>query len=252
MGATTQTTLRFYAELNDFLSPERRQQAFPVSFIAPTPLRHLIETVGVPHTEVALALLNGRPTGLEVRVGEGDRLSLYPQFSGLDVEDLSPIQIRPEGRPRFIADAHLGKLAGYLRLLGFDTLYFNDIGDRGLVDRAGRGGRIVLSRDRLLLMRKEVLHGAYLYEQEPRASLEYLLRRYGLCRETQPFTRCMSCNGLLDEVERATVLAEVPPGVAEIQQLFWRCQGCGQLYWQGTHWAKLRDLVKMVCEGAPT
>lgn len=243
-------TLRVYGELNGFLPPEHRQQTFEMSFVPVAPVRHLIEITGVPHTEVALVLCDGEPAGLERQLSGGERLSVYPQFSNLELEAGSAIQIAPEGEPRFFADAHLGKLAGYLRLLGFDTRYLNQVDDSELVAMAVREGRIVLSRDRLLLMRKGVSHGAYLYEQDPKASLEYLIRRYRLCERSRPFSRCMSCNGLLQAVEKDGVIDLVPAGVFEIQEDFWRCRGCGQIYWQGTHWRVLRDVVNAVCADA--
>ena len=122
-------TLRFYAELNDFLPAQRRQRDWTLAFEPPAPARHLIETCGVPHTEVELILREGASIGLETPVGDGDRLAVYPMFESCDVRPLLRLRPRPLRRLRFLADAHLGALARRLRMLGFDTIWHNDLGD---------------------------------------------------------------------------------------------------------------------------
>ncbi|HEB97293.1 MAG TPA: twitching motility protein PilT, partial [Sedimenticola thiotaurini] len=194
-------TLRFYEELNDFLPPQRRKREIRLEFEPPAPARHLIETLGVPHTEVEVLLRNGESVGLETPVRDGDRLAVYPLFESLDVTPLLRIRPRPLRRPRFLADAHLGRLAGYLRMLGFDTrLAEEGEDDRELVQRALEEGRILLTRDRALLMRREVTHGCFIHPQAPRQQLAYLIRRLDLCRLIAPFTRCIRCNGVLEPV----------------------------------------------------
>jgi hypothetical protein len=133
----TVATLRFYAELNDFLPRDRRQRDWALAFDPPAPARHLIETCGVPHTEVELILRDGDSIGLDTRVGAGERLAVYPVFEAFDVRPLLRLRDAPLRRPRCVADAHLGSLARRLRMLGFDTLWFNDL---GLVQRSRRRG----------------------------------------------------------------------------------------------------------------
>lgn len=119
-------TLRFYEELNDFLPRPVRKQDRRLEFNESATVRHLIETFGVPHTEVEVVLLNGVSVDLEQLAPDGDRISVYPVFESLDVTPLLRLRGYPLRTVRFLADAHLGKLAGYLRMLGFDTLYRND------------------------------------------------------------------------------------------------------------------------------
>lgn len=239
--------LRCYAELNDFIPPQWRQRSFPVGFVAPAPLRHIAEGIGIPHTEIALALRNGEPVDLDCPVSDGDRLALYPLFASVAVDSASPIQLRPAGTPHFIADAHLGKLAGYLRLLGFDTLYTNDLGDQALAAIAAAEQRVLLSRDRNLLMHKAVRFGAFLHTTNAWTGVEYLERRYQLCSHAAPFSRCMKCNGLLEMVDKSTVMDQVPLAVERFQDAFWRCQGCGQVYWRGSHWQAMQQRVTALC-----
>lgn len=240
-------TLRCYAELNDYLAPDRRQRDIALEFTPPTPLRHLAESLGVPHTEIELALRNGETIDLEAPVADGDRIALYPVFEAFDIRPELRLRARPLRAPRFLADAHLGKLAGYLRLLGFDTRHENDIGDPALVALAAREGRILLSRDRDLLMHKAVSRGCHLRSTEPRDQLAYLVERLQLCGLIRPFSRCTVCNAEVAPVAKAEILDRLPDSVARLNDEFWRCTGCGRVYWQGSHWRALKELVGKLC-----
>jgi uncharacterized protein len=239
--------LRFYEELNDFLPPSRRKQAFELGFEPPAPARHLIETCGVPHTEVELILLNGVSVGLEQPVADGDRIAVYPLFEALDIRPLLRLREHPLRDPRFLADAHLGKLARLLRMLGFDVLFRNDWADRELAQVAAAEGRILLTRDRGLLMHRLVTHGCHLRTGVPMQQLRQLIQRLDLCGSIRPFSRCMECNGRLQPVALAEVAAVLPPRVREGQQRFWRCDGCGRVYWQGSHYRAMRRQVAGLC-----
>ncbi len=239
-------TLRFYEELNDYLAPAHRRRDVTLSFAPPCPVRHLVESLGVPHTEIELILINGRSVGLEASVADGDRVAVYPVFEALDVTPL--LRLRPTAlrHPRFFADAQLGRLARYLRLLGFDTLYQNSIRDAELVERAAREHRIVLTRDRALLMHRAVTHGCHIRHDDPLAQLAQVVERCDLVRQARPFTRCMECNGLLQSVDKREILHRLEPDTRAFYDAFWRCQGCGRVYWKGTHFQRLQSLVDRV------
>jgi hypothetical protein len=244
-------TLRCYAELNDFLPPERRQRDWALGFVAPSPARHLVELAGVPHTEVELLLLNGVSVDLEADVGDGDRLAVYPLFEAFDIRPALRLRSRPLRRPRFIADAHLGALARRLRMLGFDTLWFNDVGDAELAHLSAAQHRILLSRDRGLLMRQAVTHGCFIRPAPTWRQLAALVERLQLCAEIAPFTRCTACNAAILPVAAADVRGRVPPGVRAREQHFWRCKGCGRIYWQGTHWQAMQRRIDEICPPRP-
>ena len=243
-------TLRFYEELNDFLPPSRRKRDITLAFDAPAPARHLIETLGVPHTEVELLLRNGESVDLEAVVADGDRLAVYPLFESLDITPLLRIRPRPLRRPRFLADAHLGRLAGYLRMLGFDTLDGGRADDRELARRAAREERILLTRDRALLMRREVTHGCYIRSRVPREQLAGLVRRLDLCRSIAPFRRCIRCNGVLEPVAKEMVVKRLPASVARCCHEFRRCPACGRVYWKGSHHRRMREMIRHLCPSA--
>lgn len=240
-------TLRFYAELNDFLPAGRRRRDWALACETPAPVRHLIEACGVPHTEVELIVKGGESIGLEAPVEDGDRIAVYPMFEAFDVRPVLRLRPRPLRRPRFLADAHLGALARGLRMLGFDTLWHNDLGDAALVRLAGDEGRILLTRDRQLLMRRGLTHGCYLRQGTARAQLADLIRRLQLCAEIAPFTRCMACNGPIVPAEPAAVGTLVPPAVYGRQQAYWRCEGCARVYWKGSHWAAMQRRIGALC-----
>jgi uncharacterized protein with PIN domain len=239
-------SIRFYEELNDFLPASRRKREIALEFSPPAPVRHLIETLGVPHTEVELILVNGRSVGLEQPLADGDRVSVYPMFEALDVTPLVRLRERPLRQVRFLVDAHLGRLARYLRLLGFDTLFYNDLGDQALVRLALDERRVLLTRDRALLMRRELTHGCYLRQGPPRAQLAALVERLDLYRQLRPFSRCMHCNGELAAVPKAEVATRLEPRTRRAFQRFWRCGDCGRVYWRGSHWERMQALVEWI------
>jgi len=238
--------IRCYEELNDFLPAAWRKRERELEFLPPAPVRHLIETLGVPHTEIELVLVNGVSVDLDHRVADGDHISVYPVFEALDVTPLLRLRERPLRRVRLVVDSHLGRLARYLRLLGFDTLFHNDLGDRELARLAAQEGRILLTRDKALLMRREVTHGCYVREGSPREQLAALVGRLDLYREVRPFTRCMECNGALRPVDKRVVAGRLPERTRELFQEFWECAVCARVYWKGSHYERMQALVDWV------
>jgi len=237
-------TVRFYAELNDFLPTVRRGREFELTFASPAPVRHLIESAGVPHTEVEVVLVNGASVTLQQRVSDGDRISIYPVFESFDISPLLRLRSQPLRQPRFLADAHLGRLAGYLRMLGFDTLYGVDVGDQALVQRSRTEGRTLLTRDRALLMHRDLTHGCYIRSQNPKQQLSYLLQRLDLYRLLQPFSRCIRCNGLLEPVTKERIVERLPNHVRRTQSEFKRCSSCDRVYWPGGHYQRMQQFIR--------
>jgi len=236
-------TFRFYEELNEFLAPERRGQEFACRCARAATTKHMIEALGVPHTEVELVLVNGESVGFGRLLADGDRVAVYPKFEALDITPLLRVRERPLRVTRFIADAHLGRLAHLLRMTGFDTVYENGIRDEDIERLAGKDHRVVLTRDRELLKRRGISHGCYVHALRPEQQLREIFERLDLARSAQPFTRCLSCNWPLHPVEKSRVAALLPSGVSERQERFSMCDGCGRVFWEGTHWRRMRELV---------
>lgn len=193
---------RFYAELNEFLPRERQYQTLRIRFNRRQSVKHLIESSGIPHTEVDLVLANGRSVDFSYLVQALDRVAVYPVFESMDITPLLKLRPAPLREARFVLDGHLGRLAAYLRMLGFDTLYRNDFDDPELAQISAEQKRILLTRDRGLLKRSLVTRGFCLRTREPRRQLLDVMRRFDLSGQVRPFTRCMACNGLLKVVNK--------------------------------------------------
>ena len=209
-------SFRFYAELNDFLPPERRGVAFLHSFLDRATVKDMIESFGVPHTEVDLILADGESVDFAHIVRDGEQISVYPVFEALDISPVLRVRPEPLRDPRFVLDTHLGRLAGYLRMVGFDTLYSNDCGDEELARISSGEHRILLTRDRGLLKRSAVTHGYYVRETAVRRQLAEVLRRFDLARAMRPFRLCLRCNTVLEPAARERVADRLPPRTAEL------------------------------------
>ncbi len=236
--------LRFYAELNDFLPPEKRQVTFAHSFFGRPTVKDLVESLGVPHTEVDLVLVNGRSVDFSQHAGDGDRISVYPVFEALDISPVLRVRPAPLREPRFVLDTHLGKLASYLRMLGFDALYKNDYSDEELAAISAGEKRILLTRDRGLLMRSAITHGYLVRTEDPREQVKEVMRRFDLADAIRPFSICMRCNETLVDISREEAMGSVPPRVRASISKYRRCTGCRRIYWKGTHYEKMTEFIR--------
>ena len=237
---------RFYGQLNDLLPLHRRQVTYNHSFKPGQSVKDAIEAQGVPHPEIGLGLINGISVGFEYRLQPGDRISIYPPFTAIDIEELSQVHIPPPVPARFVLDVHLGRLATYLRLLGFDTLYTHNCDDDRLAQLAAEEQRILLTRDRGLLKRSQVSHGYLPRSDDPRQQLLEVTERYGLSEQMNPWGRCPRCNGLVEPVDKQTVAELLPPHTRQSYSDFRRCTACGQVFWKGAHCQRIQALIESV------
>ena len=240
---TSECEFRFYEELNDFLAPARRRHAFAYRFRGSPAIKDAIEAIGVPHTEVDLILVNGESVRFSHRLRGGERVAVYPEFERLDIAPITRLRPLPLRTPRFVADVHLGTLARYLRLLGFDTRYDNRSGDAELVRCSVVERRILLSRDVGLLKHKILTRAHYVRATDPDRQLGEIVCTLDLGRRIRPFTRCMRCNGRLHRVAVGRVAGQVPARLLVTQHRFAHCASCGRVYWPGTHFSRLAQIV---------
>jgi len=236
-------TFRFYAELNDFLRPERRFTEFAHGFLDVATVKDRIQSFGVPHTEVDLVLVNGNPVDFAYRVQDGDRISVYPVFEAFDICGLTRLRPEPLRVPRFVLDVHLGRLAAYLRMLGFDTLYRNQCTYERLAEVSRREHRILLTRDVGLLKRSSVTHGYFVRATKPRQQLAEVVGRCDLARLMKPFSRCLRCNTPLTQAGKDQVRQQLPAQVALLHTEFLRCPDCGRAFWKGGHFRRMRQWI---------
>ncbi|MGF6274503.1 uncharacterized protein with PIN domain [Massilia sp. UYP11] len=241
-------TFRFYQELGAFLPRERRGRAFAADCARRSTAKHMIEALGVPHTEVEMVLVNGEPSGFDRMLQEGDHVAVYARFAlpaagphggpGLDW-----LRERARARMRFVADAHLGGLARLLRMAGYDTLYDNHYRDDEIEDLAANDDRIVLTRDRALLKRRAIVHGCYVHALDPPRQLRELFERLDLAGGARPFSLCLHCNLPLRAVAKASVLARLPASVRALHDSFTTCDNCLRVYWKGSHYERMAALL---------
>jgi len=222
----------FDSPLRVFLNRAYREETFEYDCARAATLKNAIEALGVPHTEVGALRVNGAPATLQRIVREGDYV---------EVETT-----KPDSDPdlRFIADAHLGGLARFLRMLGFDTLHRNAFSDEEIRQLAETQRRVVLTRDRELLKCREIARGAYVRALKPEAQLREVAGRYGLAAHARPFSLCLGCNLPLQPAERSAVAARVPPAVLDLHEHFVRCPGCDGVFWPGSHYRRMLSAVR--------
>jgi len=234
-------TFRFYSQLNDFLPVTRRGRRFAHVLRAPASVKDTIESLGVPHPEVDLILVNGTAQDFTYRLQEGDDVSVFPAFTSIDLAGLRRTGEDPPQPVRFALDVHLGKLASLLRLAGFDAVIAG--ADADIAKTAARDRRIVLTRDVGLLKRNTVRHGYWVRQTAPEPQLAELLGRFGLVSRMAPFTRCTRCNATLIPADVEAVTDRLPPRTRASYQKFHQCPGCGRVYWQGSHYERLEKLL---------
>ncbi|HLE29671.1 MAG TPA: Mut7-C RNAse domain-containing protein [Anaerolineales bacterium] len=242
-------SFRFYAELNDFLLAARRMVEFNHAFQGRVSIKDMIESLGVPHTEVDLILVNGLSVDFAYIVQADDRVSVYPVFEALDITPLVRLRPRPLREPKFILDTHLGRLANYLRLLGFDTLYRNNYDDEALARLSAGEKRTLLTKDRGLLKRRIVTHGYCVRSADPQQQIKEVLERFDLLGAIAPFSRCLRCNGRLEPVEKQAIVHRLPARTSVDYDEFYRCTACDQLYWPGSHYVALERFVSEILTG---
>ena len=239
----SEVQLRFYEELNDFLAPGLRKVTFSHRLARRTSVKDLIESFGVPHTEVEVILVNGQSVDFSYIVQDADRISVYPVFESLDISPLLRLRPAPLRTPAFVLDTNLGRLARYLRLLGFDCLYRNDYSDAQVAEIAADSSRTVLTRDRALLQRKIITRGYFVRAAKPRQQVQEVLARLDLYRLVAPFSRCVRCNGSLHAINKSAVRERLEPKTRKYYDSFRICSACKQIYWQGSHHDRARQLV---------
>ncbi len=234
---------RFYEELNEFLPREMRKQLFSYSFNGTPSVKDAIEALGVPHSEVDLVIVNSFSVSFSYRLRDGDHISVYPVFETLDITPIVHLRAKPLRVSRFILDVHLGKLAKYLRLCGFDTFYSRDYSDMEIINLSKSEKRIIITRDIELLKNKKVTHGYWIRSQIPDIQLKEVFLRFDLKKQALPFSRCMECNGLLKDILKEDILDRLLPNTAKFFNNFRVCSECNRVYWEGSHYDKMKKYI---------
>ena len=239
-------TIRFYEELNDFLPPDKRKKSFDYTFKQAGSVKDLIESLGIPHTEIDLILANGHSVDFDYLIKDGDLISVYPVFESLDISPAIKLRPKPLREIRFVLDTHLGRLAAYLRMLGFNALYSNDYNDSTLTEISVDEKRILLTRDKKLLMRKQITHGYYVREKQPQRQLLEIVSRFDLAKSLKPFTRCLHCNDIIQPVSKEVIAHHLMPLTKAHYNEFWQCEHCQKIYWKGSHYQRMQQFINQL------
>jgi uncharacterized protein with PIN domain len=238
--------IRFYEELNDFLPPEKRKIRFPCHIIGQPSVKDFIESLGVPHNEIDLILVNSISVGFDYIVKENDDISIYPVFESFDIKNVQHLRPIPLRDPKFICDLHIGSLARYLRMAGFDTLYRDNYEKNEIVTCSLTELRTILTKDRELLKRKDVTHGYWIRNIDAAGQLKEVIKRFHLEDSFRPFSRCIECNGLISTVEKEKVYDRLEENTKKYFNEFFTCVSCGKIYWKGSHFKKMEEIFKSI------
>jgi uncharacterized protein len=235
---------RFYEELNDFLPPAGRKEILLYEFTGSPSVKDAIEALGVPHVEVDMILVNGVSVDFSYKLRNDDNVSVYPVFESLDITAITHLREKPLRELRFIADVHLGKLAKYLRFCGIDTYYRADCDDKEIISISLEEKRAILTSDRGILRNHLVTHGYWLRSQKPAEQFREVLLRFDMKGHISLFTRCSICNNLLSDVSEEEISHLISPGTLKYYDEFKICPGCNRIYWKGSHYERMRELLR--------
>ncbi len=190
-------SIRFYEELNDFLSPKQRKQEFKVSFKGTPLIKDFIESLNVPHTEVDLILVNSHPVPFSYVLQDGDRISVYPVFEAFDISTVTRLRKMPLRLPKFILDTGLDELVKILRIFGFDTVHIDDAETQDIVARSLTENRTILTKRKATLRRNGIARGYRVKQTQPPKQFSEIIRHFSLEHLLDPFSRCVKCNSRL-------------------------------------------------------
>jgi uncharacterized protein len=219
-------------ELQPLLYARRRRDRLTVANDRVSTIGHVVGSLGIPLTEIGELLVGGKPVEAAWRPADGVVVELTPRHRP---------QATPTNPPRFLLDVHLGTLARRMRLLGLDTAWHNDVTDDAIIEQARREQRVILTRDRGLLLRRAARDGAYVRGNRPDDQLADVLGRF--VPRLTPWSRCPACNATLVPVAKVDVVEQLQPGTRRNYDTFARCSGCERIYWHGAHHARLQQIV---------
>ncbi len=241
-----QAGFRFYHSLNDFLSPVKKDARLAHSFTGLPAVKDAIETLGVPHPEVDVILINQQPAHLQTPLLPRAEVDVYPVLPSHIWPAGYSLAANPYGPAQFVLDVHLGKLARALRMFGFDAYYENSLDDKTIAAITAAEDRIVLTRNVGLLKHKAIRRGYWLRSQQPPEQLTEVIIYFNLIGSFRPFTRCMACNGLIEPVLKKDIDAGLLPKTRLYFNQFFRCLVCQRIYWQGSHYDRMQQFVQQL------
>jgi uncharacterized protein len=236
-------SIRFYEELNFFLDKKYRKTEFEYHFRGRPSVKDAIESLGIPHTEVDMILVDGDAVDFSYLLKDHDAISVYPVFESMDITGLQHLRKKALRNPQFVADVHLGRLARYLRMAGFNCLYEPSYADSEIIRISLAEKRIILTRDKGILKNGKVTHGLYVRSEDPKEQFGEIAARLHLVHLFKPFSRCTLCNEIIEPVAKESVLDQLEPLTKKYYSVFYQCTGCKRVYWKGSHFARMAKFI---------
>lgn len=242
---------RFYEELNDFLPKQRKKRGFEADFKGKRSIKDMIEAIGVPHTEIDLILVDGKPVDFNYILLDGDRVSVYPVFEYLNIENITRLRKKPLRRNMFIVDANQGDVAKYMRAMGFDVYFDPSLCMSEIVEISKREKRIILTGSRKLLKFKEVTHGVFVRPGTTEERVNSIVDFLDIRDVARPFSRCFRCNNILNAIAKKEVASRIPLKTLGFCNEYFHCRPCDKIYWKGTHFIRMKKMIdKILCPAA--
>ena len=241
-------TLRFYEELNDFLPKYRRKVDFEARFKGKRSIKDMIESFGVPHTEIDLILVDGTSVDFNYILQDGNRIGVYPVFESLNIAHVTHLRKIPLRKSKFIADVNLGDIVKYMRALGFDLYFDALLSTYEIIDISKIENRIILTKNRKLLNFKKVSHAIFIRPGTTTEQIRYIIDYLDIKGDIKPFSRCLRCNTLLDVVPKKNILDRIPPKTKAFCDEFAQCRSCDKIYWRGTHYENMQKVLNDILE----
>ena len=205
-------------------------------------IKDIIESFGVPHTEVGKILVNGVEVDFSNIPRNSEIITICSISTPFDITRKTRLRPHPFDTIRFVADVNVGKLAKLLLMLGFDTEYSNGFSDDTVAEIAFRNKRVVLTRDTSLLKRKKVTFAKRIRQERPESQLKEVLEYFGLDKGPFEFlSRCTTCNKKLQPIKKQTIVHRLEPKTRKYYDTFKICPGCCRIFWQGSHYEDMKN-----------
>ncbi len=238
-------TLYFDNSLQELLTRRyRKNRIVHYPLVRRASIKDICESLHIPHTEIWKITRGSEELSFTHIPCAGERIALHSFPFGTDVTRPTLLRPEPLPSPAFTVDVNVGKLARLLRMAGIDTWYKSQVSESALAKESAAEGRILLTRNRDLLQRKIIVWGRLVRSERPVAQLAEIISLYGLGQQIAPFSRCLECNGLLQSVDKSSILHLLEPLTKKYYHRFKRCPDCGRIYWQGSHHQHMLNILE--------
>ena len=237
--------LTFHNDLQMLLKKSQAGKVVKYALKRRASLKDIIESQGVPHTEVAQILLGNKELGFAFIPVGGEDIDIFPFSEEISVFNSTLLRPQPMSSLKFMVDINVQKLARNLRIIGFDTSMVPDMRLIEIGKVATSEHRIVITRNRELLKCNTVVHGHLVRSEDHVIQLQEVVKLYKIKLHIKPFSRCIACNGDLMSVTKQDIIHRLEPLTRKYFNTFKRCSDCEKIYWQGSHY---NQMLKMITE----